>query len=197
MSRILLLRHGETEGESSIRFHGATDVALSPLGRAQMREAARALPDDGIDLVVASPLARAWEGARIVRPQAPIVLEADFREIDFGRWEGLTAEEIEQRDPSLYRLWREGAPGFEFPEGERRASFRARVEAGLERMLARRAHSMLVVAHKGVVRRIVERLCGEAPPESEPALGGLVQVTLRSDGRWVIGRRSSDPRCGP
>jgi len=196
MSRILLLRHGETVGQSSIRFHGATDVALSTLGRAQMREAARALPDEGIDLVVASPLARAWEGARIVRPEGPIVLEAGFREIDFGRWEGLTDEEIEQLDPSLHRQWRAGAPGFEYPEGESRAGFRARVEAGLDRLLARRARSMLVVAHKGVVRTIVERLCGDAPPPSEPALGGLVHVGLRSDGRWVIGRRSSATHHG-
>ena len=80
MSRILLIRHGETEGESSIRFHGATDVPLSELGRGQMRAAARALPDAAIDLVVASPLARAWEGARIVCPRGPIVLEAGFRD---------------------------------------------------------------------------------------------------------------------
>ncbi len=190
MSRILLIRHGETEGQSSIRFHGATDVALSEAGRAQMRAAARALPDEAVRLVVASPLARAWEGARIIRPRGPIVLESGFREIDFGRWEGLTAEEIERLDPSLYRVWREWAPGFEYPGGERRSDFRARVEAGLERVLERGARSMLIVAHKGVVRTIVDHLCAESLPDGEPALGGLVQLTLRSHGRWVAGRRS-------
>ncbi len=190
MSRILLIRHGETEGQSSIRFHGATDVALSEEGRAQMRAAARALPDEAVRLVVASPLARAWEGARIIRPRGPIVLESGFREIDFGRWEGLTAEEIERLDPSLYRVWREWAPGFEYPGGERRSDFRARVEAGLERVLERGARSMLIVAHKGVVRTIVDHLCAESLPDGEPALGGLVQLTLRSHGRWVAGRRS-------
>lgn len=190
MSRILLIRHGETEGQSSIRFHGATDVALSEEGRAQMRAAARALPDEAVGLVVASPLARAWEGARIIRPRGPIVLESGFSEIDFGRWEGLTAEEIERLDPSLYRVWRERAPGFEYPGGERRSDFRARVEAGLERVLERGARSMLIVAHKGVVRTIVDHLCAESLPDGEPALGGLVQLTLRSHGRWVAGRRS-------
>ena len=42
-SRLILVRHGETEGESSIRYHGRTDVALSELGRAQMRLAGRAI----------------------------------------------------------------------------------------------------------------------------------------------------------
>jgi broad specificity phosphatase PhoE len=194
MSRILLIRHGETEGNSAVRFYGATDVTLSDQGRVQMRAAARALPDDAIDLVVASPLSRAWEGARIVWPRGPILLEPGFREVDFGRWEGLTAEEIEQLDPPLHRAWRAGTPGFEYPEGERRASFRARVEQGLERMLGRGASSMLVVAHKGVIRTIVERLCGESPAEDELGLGGMIQLTSGADGRWAMGRRSSDPR---
>ena len=90
MSRILLIRHGETEGESSIRYFGATDVPLSDVGRGQMRAARRRLPDEAIDLVVTSPLTRAWEGARIVCPQGPILLEDGFREIDFGRWGSLT-----------------------------------------------------------------------------------------------------------
>ena len=186
MSRILLIRHGETEGESSIRFHGATDVTLSDLGRAHMREARRALPDEAVDLVVASPLSRAWEGARIVRPHDPILLEDGFREIDFGRWEGLTAEEIEALDPTLYRVWREKPADFDYPEGEPRAAFRARVEAGLERVLARGHRSMLVVAHKGVVRTIVEKLCGEPLADGEPELGGLVMVSRGADGRWRV-----------
>jgi len=195
MSRILMIRHGETNGESSIRFHGATDVTLSDSGRAQMRAAARQLPGDSFDRVVASPLARAWEGARIVWPRGPIVLEAGFREIDFGRWEGLTAEEIERLDPSLYRVWREKEPDFEFPEGERRSHFRARVEAGLERQLASGARSLLLVVHKGVVRTIVERLCGEALPDGEPGLGGVVQLSLRANGDWAVTSRWANPEA--
>lgn len=184
MNRILLLRHGETEGESSIRYHGANDVALSELGRSQMRLAASALPDEAIDLVVASPLARAWEGARIVQPGAPVVLEADFREIDFGDWEGLTAEEIEQRDPERYREWREQPEGFHFPGGESRRDFRARVVRGAGGLLQRRAASPLVVAHHGVIRAIVEHLCGAPPPEGTPELGGLLQVARAAGGGW-------------
>ena len=126
MSRILLIRHGETEGESSIRFHGATDVTLSDVGRAHMREARRALPDEAIDLVVASPLSRAWEGARIVAPRRPIVLEDGFREIDFGRWEGLTRGGDPGRSiRSLYRgLAARGRTASSTPEGEARAAFK-------------------------------------------------------------------------
>jgi len=186
MQRILLLRHGETEGESSIRYHGANDVALSALGREQMRQAARLLPDEAIDLVVASPLARAWTGARIVRPRGPILLEADFREIDFGRWEGLTAQEIERLDPAEYRRWREGPGDFQFPGGEHRRDFRARVGSGVDRLLRRREQSVLLVAHHGVIRTIVETLCGAPPPEGDPVLGGRLQVSRAPAGRWLL-----------
>jgi len=68
-NRIVLVRHGETVGQSSIRYFGATDVALSQRGREQMREAALALPGNAFPLVVSSPLSRAWESARIVAPR--------------------------------------------------------------------------------------------------------------------------------
>ena len=93
LRRIVLIRHGETDGESSVRFHGSSDVALSEAGRAHLRAAARTLRGEVFDLVVASPLRRSWEAAWIVSGGAPVRLEEDFREIAFGRWEGLTAGE--------------------------------------------------------------------------------------------------------
>ena len=76
--QILLVRHGETEGESSIRYHGSTDVALSDEGRAHMSAARLRLPGGNLyDLVVSSPLQRAFESAEILAPGVPTVLEAD------------------------------------------------------------------------------------------------------------------------
>ena len=91
LRRIVLLRHGNTVGNSKERYHGSGDVALSDEGRIQMREASRALAREVFDLVVASPLRRSWESAWIVAGGAPVRLEDGFREIHFGRWEGMTA----------------------------------------------------------------------------------------------------------
>src|SRR6202035_4584059 len=104
-SRFILVRHGETEGESSIRYHGRTDVALSELGRDQMRRARRAIETNhgGINFarVFSSPLVRASEGARIVAAfqSAPLVTIDEFAEVHFGLFEGLTADEIRERYP--------------------------------------------------------------------------------------------------
>ena len=185
MNRIVFVRHGETVGQSSIRYWGATDVGLSDDGRAQMRGARQLLPDEGFDHVVASPLSRAWEGARIVWPSGPIRLDGDFREIDFGRWEGLTIEEIEARDPELFRDFEQRRRVFTFPGGEAREDFRVRVRRGVDRLLAGGSRSALVVVHHGVVRASVEYLTGNELEHGNPPLGGVVIARRRGDG-WQL-----------
>jgi broad specificity phosphatase PhoE len=193
LRRIVLLRHGDTVGNSRERFHGSNDVELSDEGRAQIRAAAFALRRECFEAVVASPLRRAWESAAIVSGGAPVRLEPDFREIDFGLWEGLTASEIEARDPVLYRDWQARAPGFEFPSGELRARFRERVLRGLDRLRVGGLRSVLVVAHKGVIRTIAESLLGMALEAATPPLAGSVTLTRRAEREWYRGCHGSDP----
>jgi len=193
LRRIVLLRHGETVGQSSLRFHGANDVALSDEGRHHVREAARSLRNEVFDLVVTSPLRRAWEAAQIATGAAALRIEADFREIHFGRWEGLTMEEIEAADPALHREWMERLESFEFPAGESRAGFHERVRCGLERLQQSGASSALVVSHKGPICSIARELLGHPLEEHEPPLAGIVSLYRDHDGSWLQGRRGSDP----
>ena len=193
MRRIVLLRHGETTGDSGSRYHGSNDLDLSPAGRDQMRLAAIRLRSENFDLVASSPLKRAWQSAWIVAEGRPVRLISEFREIHFGRWEGLSREEIEASDPVLFEDWQAGAAGFEYPGGERRAEFLARVESGLRQVAQSPGHAALVLGHKGVIRTICEILTGGKPPGGQPELGELVELTAEPDGRWVFGRRSSNP----
>jgi broad specificity phosphatase PhoE len=194
LRRIVMLRHGETVGNSSVRFHGKRDVALSDAGRAQMKQAARDLVGEVFDVVVASPLRRAWEGAQIATAgAAPVRLEDGFREIHFGRWEGLSKGEIEVRDPGLYREWQERAPGFEYPGGELRADFQARVMRAFARLESSGVTSALLVGHKGVIRTLAEKLSGAPLSDDAPELGSLVSLSRDPSGTWFVGRRSSNP----
>jgi broad specificity phosphatase PhoE len=193
LRRIVLIRHGETVGNSSERLHGSADLALSEEGRAHLRRAAAALRTEVFDLVVASPLRRSWEGAQIIAGGAPIRLEHDFREIHFGRWEGLTKSEIEASDPVAFRDWQAKAAGFEYPGGEPRAEFRARVARGLERLQASGAAAVLGVLHRGVIRTLGERLLGHPLPDASPALGEILGFSLGADGAWSLGRHGSNP----
>ena len=193
MRRIVLLRHGETTGDSGSRYQGSNDLDLSPAGREQMRLAAIRLRRESFDLVASSPLKRAWQSAWIVAEGRPVRLISEFREIHFGRWEGLTREEIEASDPVLFEDWEKGVPGFEYPGGEPRSEFRARVERGLAELARSPGHAALVVAHKGVIRTICEILTGEKPPREVPGLAEFVELTQQPGGLWIRGRHSSDP----
>jgi len=191
LRRIVLIRHGDTVGNSKERYHGSGDVALSDEGRAQMRAASRRLATEVFDLVASSPLRRAWQSAALLSGGTQVLLVPEFREIDFGRWEGMTAEEIEAQDPVLYKAWREGAADFEFPGGERRAAFRDRVAAGLATLAHTGAENALVVAHRGVIRALGNHLLG-APLATGPELGEIVSFT-RDGEHWFLGRRGSNP----
>jgi broad specificity phosphatase PhoE len=193
LRRLVMVRHGETEGNSSVRFYGSSDVPLSDEGRAQLRQLAGTLRTEVFDLVVASPLRRSWEGASIVSGAAPIRLVDEFREIHFGRWEGLTAGEIEEAEPVLYRDWQAKTAGFEFPGGESRTAFRERVLRGLDLVLESGAAAALLVVHKGVIRTIAEELLGQPLAQGEPELASAVSLGRGVDGAWFRGRRSSLP----
>ncbi len=184
--RLVLVRHGETVGESSIRYNGITDVVLSSQGRQQAEAARLALVGETFDHLLASPLVRAWQTATILSPLQAIEIEEDFREVNFGEWEGLTREEIEARDPALYAEWRRLGRDFSYPGGEDRENFRIRVERGLERLLEAHPPSALVVAHKGVIRVLTAALTGEELPSLEPHLGAVIRLDKGAGGDWRI-----------
>jgi broad specificity phosphatase PhoE len=191
MRTLVLVRHGETVGNSRIRYYGRTDLELSELGREQMRAAARWLRHPfgatGFSSVIASPLRRAVEGAAIIAGHdRPIIKIEELVEVDFGRFEGLTAEEIETRFPADFARWNRNRldAGFAYPDGESRSDFACRVDRGIQRILEvidraaapevdPRAEQngaaigadrlALVVAHRGVIRLIASRLAGVEP----------------------------------
>lgn len=182
--RLVLVRHGDTVGESSIRYHGRSDVALSQVGREQIRRLVSGSGLPRVDRVVASSLSRARESAQILAPDHEIAFEDDFREVHFGRWEGLTASEIESRDPGLFAAWQRAPARFDYPDGEKRADFRERVQRGIERWLPRPGESVLAVLHKGVIRVAVAHLCRTELADGQPPLAGVVVLESAQEAVW-------------
>ena len=100
MLSIILLRHGKTAGNLAGRYNGRTD---DPLCEEGIGEAQEAQHFPALSLVYASPMLRAQQTAKICFPNAKIVTIHDLREMDFGDFEGRTAQEMEF-DPD-YRAW--------------------------------------------------------------------------------------------
>lgn len=185
-STITLVRHGETVGDSSIRYHGSNDVALSDHGREQMRRVAELLRGRHFDLALTSRMQRSTEGARIIAPDVPVRAVAGFDEIDFGDWEGLTAGEIEARDPERFQRWRSEGVRFVYPGGDSILSFRQRVANAFAEVEENLPESTLIVVHKGVISTILSVLLAW-PLDAlfrDPVDLGSIHILERESGRW-------------
>ncbi len=194
--RLYLVRHGETAGQSSIRYHGATDVPLSDEGRMQVEKLRPLVRDLEISALVHSPLSRAVESASILqsalgRPPAIVESDEDLREVNFGAIEGMTAEEIEAAMPEWYRAWSDGEVDG-YPDGDRIDEFRARVARAVLGVVERHpAGDILLVAHKGIVKIAISTLCGVSAAEIRSwdiDLGSL--WVLRAMEPWTLERKN-------
>ena len=164
MSRLLLVRHGETELNSAERYWGHSDVKLSALGVRQAERLRNRLATQKIDAIYSSDLQRAWATAKTIasRHQLDVTICAELREINFGRIEGLNFEEISQLFPEFAAKWRaQRSTNIEFPGGESLDQLNNRVGNFVGRLKKHKAEeTILIVAHAGVLRSLICQLMG-------------------------------------
>ena len=188
MIRLTLVRHGETEGQSSLRYHGRNDVPLSELGRAQMVRVREALGRPRFDAVYASTLSRSLEAALLIAgEEAAITRVSGFDEIHFGDWEGLTADEIRRRDPEHYARWMQVRSDFQYPGGESVSGFRGRVVSALHEVLSAAPPGHLLFAvHKGIIHSVLNELLqlDEARRRTLTVALASIHVLGKVNGHW-------------
>lgn len=159
MTRILLIRHGETAWNAVRRLQGHTDIPLNEEGERQARALARALASEPLDAIVSSDLGRAVQTAQAVaahHPRLPLHTDAGLRERGYGAFEGLLYTEIAERYPLEFAEWQARDVDAVMPAGTRVAeSFRQfyqRSQDGIARWAARYPQQCIViVAHGGVL----------------------------------------------
>jgi ribonuclease H / adenosylcobalamin/alpha-ribazole phosphatase len=154
------LRHGQTPLSAERRFAGRGDIPLTELGLDQAAAAAAALAERGaIDLVLTSPLMRARQTAEAVaqRTGAPLAVDDDLAETDFGSWETLTFAEAMARWPTEMAAWMADADAAP-PGGESFTAVAKRVDAALDRLLgAHQGETVVVVSHVTPIKTVVCR----------------------------------------
>jgi broad specificity phosphatase PhoE len=117
MLTLILTRHGLTPA-GNVLLGGQLDVPLAPQGRAQAESLRNRLAGVRIDRIVASPMLRALETAQVVAAGRPIEVDERLRELDYGRWEGLSHAEADARDPELRARWEADPATTHSPGGE-------------------------------------------------------------------------------
>lgn len=195
---IYLFRHGEVELAETGRFIGHLDVPLSPRGERQGIAQAARLRDVDVAALFTSDLARAARtGELLGAPHGlpPIAVPA-LREMAMGRWDGLTAAEIQQREPDAFRRWMASVGEFAFPEGESVADLVARAWPAFDDIVRTYAgRSLAIVAHGGTNRALLCRALG-VPLARILAFGqdyGALTVLEHAGGRFTLVRLNERP----
>lgn len=157
-TRLLLLRHGQTELSVHRRYSGRGNPPLTELGRTQADAAARYVGEQGgVAAVISSPLQRAYETAAAAAKVLglDVTVDDDLIETDFGAWEGLTFGEAAQRDPELHGRWLRDT-SVTPPDGESFDAVARRVRSAKDRIVAEHAGStVLLVSHVTPIKTLL------------------------------------------
>lgn len=163
ITRVHLVRHGATPLAAEDRFAGSTDVELSAQGHEQARLLGARLAAEPVAAVYASPMRRTIATAEHVAGKRGLPIRTDdgLREIDHGRWEGLTRAEVEARFPDEYAAWDSDPFTFAPEGGEPGVKVMARALPAVRAIVAANVGKpIVIVSHKATIRLVLCALLG-------------------------------------
>jgi 2,3-bisphosphoglycerate-dependent phosphoglycerate mutase len=190
-TRIILVRHGETDWNATGRIQGHSDTPLNAVGRTQAQRVARHLASEPVRALYSSDLARAFETATIIGQTLGlmVVTSRRLRERQYGAWEGLTAADIQARYPEQFAEWRARSTAFAPPQGETRAQLLARALAKLQPIAGRHVGEVVaVVTHGGFCYVLINHILGSVDGDSREFTFGNASIhRLEVTGnRWSV-----------
>ncbi|MCL4487072.1 MAG: histidine phosphatase family protein [Chloroflexi bacterium] len=158
MTRIILVRHGQTEWNRVERFRGRADVLLNEIGLFQAEATGQHIAARWHPVAVYSgPLSRAMKTAEHIANQfgLPVRVHAGLADIDYGEWQGLTPEEVKERWPDVHEAWYDRPHQAHIPGGETLGDLRARGMAMVHELSAQHAGQTIVLVGHTVINRII------------------------------------------
>jgi len=158
MTRIILIRHGETVWNAEGRIQGHEDIALSERGVRQAQLVAERLSNIQIHAVYSSDLLRAKETAEIIAARHGLKVNptSALREAYLGSWQGKTLAEVAETDPELVALWLSNSAVHRPPKAEKLEDVQARAVAAVKQITEDHPdQNVAVVAHGGPIKAII------------------------------------------
>ena len=156
MTKVIFIRHGQTEWNVTGRYQGQSDVQLSEEGRQQAVKLAENFPVDRVDAIYASDLQRAMVTAETIAKQFGLSVQAEFRELSFGDWEGLTYQQIVDKWEDAMANFLQHPDILEIPGGESFPAVQKRAVTRLNELVKEHdGQTIVVVAHGAVLRTLL------------------------------------------
>ena len=156
MTRLILIRHGQTQYHLENRYCGFSNPSLNEKGIWQSKMLLDRLSTIKVERVYSSDLKRAFETTKIIFKDNFIEQLPDFREMDFGVFEGLRYDDVVKIYPCFYKDWLTNPAGIKFPGGEALEDLVKRVRKRLTLILSRhKGERIALVTHGGPIRVIL------------------------------------------
>lgn len=167
--RVLLIRHGESESNVNQTFGGTTDALLTKKGHMQAEKCAETLKAEKIDKLITTDLSRAKVTAEYINKYQNLDIEINnnFSEMNFGKFEGMTYQEILDQYPKEAIEWRDHYVEYTLPEGESLETFYERSNTAFTRMMTALRfdrsinyddYTVAIVAHGGTIQSILTQI---------------------------------------
>ncbi len=158
MTKVIIVRHCQAEGNLKRFFQGKIDTDITPHGKKQIGQAAELLSREPIEEIYCSPLLRARktaEGINIYH-ELPIHIENSLIEINAGEWEGKFLKDLEKMYPEQYYNWYNNPSVFKAPGGESMEQVYERVKkAILKIVLENKNKTVCIVSHGCAIRNMM------------------------------------------
>lgn len=164
---IYLVRHCRPDLPDTSMCIGITDIPLSREGLNQAEALKRYFSDKNINAIYSSPLGRAKETAEIIADNKfKVEIRKNLSELNMGKWDGMTFENIKQKYPQEYFERGENFENYVVEGGESMSMCRKRALAELWNILIHSSGNIIITAHAGVNRLILSELSGTSIKES-------------------------------
>ena len=191
LTRLTLVRHGETEWNVTMQLQGHSDSSLTKLGRQQVDAAAELLKGRKFDCLYSSDLRRATRTSEIINQyhQLEMKLHNGLRERMFGIMESLTRNQLKQRYPETYKGYMNRIPDFPIPNGESLSDFNYRVISTLQDIAGQnQGKNILIITHGGVLDCVIRHIF--SMPLDSPRVYRLYNASVNSfvihNNRWLM-----------
>jgi broad specificity phosphatase PhoE len=192
VTRIILVRHGETPYNKVIRYQGWTDIPLNETGIRQAELLAQSLKDVPIDVFISSPLQRAYVTTQKVAELHNKTIEYTdprLKEIDFGDWTGKYAADLQKKYPEQFAIWTKKPWLIIMPNGESLEDMQMRGRAALNDIVALYPGKTIFIGAHSLLNATI--LCSVLDISLEhfnkiPQSNTCVNVLEYKDGAWKV-----------
>lgn len=189
-TKLILIRHGQTDWNKQKKYCGFTDIDLNNAGIIQAEELRKELNAKAIARVYTSRLKRCVTFTELIFKNTPIEKLIELNEMNFGIWEGLTYYEIMAKYHDVYRKWLNKPCETAIPQGESLGEMAMRVRKVLIRILSiNKGKTIATVTHSGPIKVILCNVLGlnlDDIWQIEPGLASVREIEFDERGKGKI-----------